>query len=373
MTAVFISYSKKDFQQASALALFLEAQGLTVWWDKSIEPGDDFQLVIHSRLNAARTVVVIWSRNSVTSTWVRAEAAAAMSQDKLIPVRTPDLDHDLIPPPFNLRHTESLDALDKLTDSIRSRMSAPAPRPLLSKQLKYQLLSWAGVIGGSMTILNNIGSFLQLANWAKLLTEYWHQLAGVVFRALAGFFSLRFPEDAVGIFTFIVCMAGAATGARYLGSAHQAHRPKKHLRRSALLVAVTLMAFLIDVLAMPRGLAPFGMFVLIYGYFWGLVRLRGENSRLASVIYAICIATVYGAFFYLFVEGATRKFGLGSPKSDVYVYGLLIAVVLPAYMFFVAGAKPLLLRLVYVAVVVAMVVSLSELSNFYVNFRPSAG
>ena len=50
MADIFISYSKSSWVQTEQLAKELQAQGLTVWWDTSLVPGDRFRNVILSEL-----------------------------------------------------------------------------------------------------------------------------------------------------------------------------------------------------------------------------------------------------------------------------------------------------------------------------------
>jgi hypothetical protein len=40
MSDIFISYSKADHALALKLSVFLEAEGWTVWWDKSLAAAD---------------------------------------------------------------------------------------------------------------------------------------------------------------------------------------------------------------------------------------------------------------------------------------------------------------------------------------------
>ena len=56
-----------------------------MFWDRSIPPGKTFDEVIEAALGAAKCVVVLWSRDSVTSDWVKVEAAEAAKQRILIP------------------------------------------------------------------------------------------------------------------------------------------------------------------------------------------------------------------------------------------------------------------------------------------------
>jgi UDP-N-acetyl-D-mannosaminuronic acid transferase (WecB/TagA/CpsF family) len=43
---VFLSYSKKDFTEALAVASLLQAEGYSVWWDSNLLGGEDFRRVI---------------------------------------------------------------------------------------------------------------------------------------------------------------------------------------------------------------------------------------------------------------------------------------------------------------------------------------
>jgi TIR domain len=70
----------------------LESRGILVWWDDLLLPGDAFAAMIRSKLADAVCVVVVWSRNSVRSEFVLAEAATgydlrtAEGMGRLLPV-----------------------------------------------------------------------------------------------------------------------------------------------------------------------------------------------------------------------------------------------------------------------------------------------
>ena len=101
---VFISYAKGDRSRAAELASILETKGLSVWWDRDITPGRTFDDVIEEALTNARSVVVLWSAESVKSRWVRTEASAAAERDALVPA--------LIEPatiPLEFRRVEAAD------------------------------------------------------------------------------------------------------------------------------------------------------------------------------------------------------------------------------------------------------------------------
>ena len=77
MSDIFVSYASADRDRARAVAQALTDQGWAVWWDRTIPPGRQFDEVIEEALDSARCVVVLWSKASVASQWVKTEAAEA--------------------------------------------------------------------------------------------------------------------------------------------------------------------------------------------------------------------------------------------------------------------------------------------------------
>ena len=86
MSDIFVSYSSGDREFARRFAEGFATQGLSVWWDREIALGTEFDRVIETALNSARCVLVLWSRRSVESSWVRAEAGDGRERGVLVPV-----------------------------------------------------------------------------------------------------------------------------------------------------------------------------------------------------------------------------------------------------------------------------------------------
>jgi hypothetical protein len=105
--ALFLSYAAEDRGTARFVAERLENVGWDVWWDRQLIPGTNFSRRIREQLNAANCVVVLWSRASVDSDWVEAEANIAHRQRKLIPVLIEPVEHD-VPLEFSRLHNVDL-------------------------------------------------------------------------------------------------------------------------------------------------------------------------------------------------------------------------------------------------------------------------
>ena len=104
---VFVSYAREDRSVAEQLAHALSANGLRVWWDRDLVAGSEFTAVIEAQLLGATVVIVLWSADSVRSSFVRDESSRALKQGKLLPVRIEDIE---LPLGFGQLHT--LDLLD---------------------------------------------------------------------------------------------------------------------------------------------------------------------------------------------------------------------------------------------------------------------
>ena len=104
MADVFLSYAREDQRVAEQLARTLEAQGLSVWWDRQIVAGHSFDDVIERELESAAGVIVLWSDASVQSEWVRAEASAAAERGVLVPANIAP-----VRPPLEFRRKQTVD------------------------------------------------------------------------------------------------------------------------------------------------------------------------------------------------------------------------------------------------------------------------
>jgi formylglycine-generating enzyme required for sulfatase activity len=88
---IFLSYASPDRPRVKPLVDALRQQGWSVWWDRTILPGKTWDQVIEAALDDARCVIVLWSRASIQSHWVRTEADEAMRRRILVPALLDDV------------------------------------------------------------------------------------------------------------------------------------------------------------------------------------------------------------------------------------------------------------------------------------------
>lgn len=180
MADIFISYSSADREFARTLTNALTAHGCTVWWDRDIEHGKYFDRVIEQEIQSATVVMVIWSKAGVESDWCRAEALAALEQNKLIPISI-----EQAKPPLRFKHIQtgnfsdwrgdsSAEPLKALCRDLKgyginvSESSAPAPTVIgpptsIGKQRQRSLAIWLSVA----TVLSTAIYLLVAANDAR--------------------------------------------------------------------------------------------------------------------------------------------------------------------------------------------------------------
>jgi serine/threonine-protein kinase len=104
-TDVFVSYKAEDRARLRPLVSALEAEGFTVWWDTHIGGGAHWREDIQEHLDAAKCVIVVWSKRSVgiDGDFVRDEANRARKRGAYLPVRL-----DPVEPPLGFGEVQAI-------------------------------------------------------------------------------------------------------------------------------------------------------------------------------------------------------------------------------------------------------------------------
>ncbi|MBT8147910.1 MAG: alpha/beta fold hydrolase [Gammaproteobacteria bacterium] len=185
MADFFISYASEDRQRVAPIADFLESQGWSVWWDRRLNAGTSFDREIERELDAASCVVVVWSKFSIESDWVRAEAEEGLTRGALVPVLI-----DPVRPPLAFRRIQAQDISGGFNDSAKtdlvkavSRMldspANPAPSPAYDsavnheQEIRYTRSSDRNRLAWTRT--GNGPPLVRVLNWSSNLEREWSQ------------------------------------------------------------------------------------------------------------------------------------------------------------------------------------------------------
>lgn len=143
MNDIFLSYAHEDQQRTIKLAQALEAQGWTVFYDRTLSAGSTWRESIGQVLETAGCVVVVWSKHSIASHWVVEEADDGQMRKVLVPVL-----FDQVRPPIGFRSIQAADLINWKGD-----LADEAFRYLLNSIAK--IIGTPKVIGRQPNVANN--------------------------------------------------------------------------------------------------------------------------------------------------------------------------------------------------------------------------
>jgi TIR domain-containing protein len=179
MADIFLSYANADRDRARELASSLERRGWSVWWDRKIIAGKSFDQVIEHELGTAKSVVVLWSKDSIVSEWVKNEAAVAVERGVLVPAL---VDRVQLPLEFRRKQAADLvgwdgdpshegfqamcDGVGAVIDAIQPTSSTRAPRSSGPSGFKDGRKRWTFAA-------------IALAALAVVFGVYWHRIGAI--------------------------------------------------------------------------------------------------------------------------------------------------------------------------------------------------
>lgn len=91
MADIFVSYATEDRERVAPIIEAIEKAGFSVWWDRKLITGPSYSKAIRDQLDAARCVVVVWTRHSITSDWCLDEANDGLQRAILVPILIDDV------------------------------------------------------------------------------------------------------------------------------------------------------------------------------------------------------------------------------------------------------------------------------------------
>lgn len=191
-TDIFVSYKAEDRPRLLPLITALEEEGFTVWWDTHIGGGSHWREDIQEHLNAAKCVIVVWSKRSVgpEGDFVRDEASHARKRRAYLPVRL-----DEVEPPLGFGEVQAISLKGWKGDRADPRFLALADavhRRIAGEDIAHVHLDHGGhavsrraVVGGSVglaAILAAGGAWIILrqpsANASRIAVLPFENLSG---------------------------------------------------------------------------------------------------------------------------------------------------------------------------------------------------
>jgi serine/threonine-protein kinase len=161
MSDVFVSYKAEDRPRVEPLVDALEADGLSVWWDARVSGGEAWRESIAQHLDAARCVIVVWSKRSTGpgGRFVRDEASHAQQHGSYLPVTI-----DKVQPPLGFGEMQALclsgwkgDSSDPhyraVSACVRSMLGRSAPAPTSDRNRRLAVSRRAALAGGGALVV----------------------------------------------------------------------------------------------------------------------------------------------------------------------------------------------------------------------------
>ena len=171
MTDIFISYASEDRERTRPVASALQARGWSVWWDRDVKAGQAFDQIIEHELETAKSIVVLWSKHSITSDWVKGEAAAAVQRGVLVPALI-----DEVKLPLEFRRRQTVDLIGWQGDTSHAGFQA----------LCDGVAGTAGVtLGSTRNTAENWHAARDARNQRWVLKGRWQTLPGLLMAAAA--------------------------------------------------------------------------------------------------------------------------------------------------------------------------------------------
>jgi len=360
----------------------LEAEGWSVWWDKSLGAADLYRDEIMKQLAAARAVITIWTPNSIRSDWVRAEAGTAKKEGKLIPVKTPDVAYADIPLPFGEMHTENLEATELIRAAVVAQLAKPEIEPsavaLLMKGFQWELLTWFGIIGGAAALFSALSFTLALAPFARRLVDHWKEWTHAFWRWAFGWLGIHLAPEWTPVLSFLLFWSLLTIGqiikvkSTIKNQQGADIEPFPFSWRQALYFSLYLIGMIWLSWRFPEffeGLSFVGRgwsVAFIWSFFPFLVgcffMVRAGKVHAAV---AICLMIVFGIIITLNQLMAMKPSEGLKPTEGIIItlIAMTMVSILPLILLSVASAKAVSRRLIFLAIGLVLLIALNELSR----------
>lgn len=291
------------------------------------------------------------------------------------------LPYDQIPLPFGNLHTTNFDNHEAVVAAVVAQLARPVAPPVVLKKLRYGVLTWFGIVGGALTIVNHWTNFITLSDWAHwlvghfslLMHQFWEQV-GAIFRIrisketsswltlLLFYFSmsyssllsvpnrLEFLQAIRGFWTYLLTIIIVSIMISCMFAYHM----------STLWQAATTLAIIV---------LSFELLFNVYLRERQIILRKAEvgfateslNVFLTLAIYSLLLAIIYPLF--------RSAFDSDAGESVFYCFPIVLLVVMPLLM---VPPTTLRKRAVTIFLMLSFIIGLSEVSKQVEKFRTTA-
>lgn len=173
MARLFLSYARDNVAIAERLVRSLSSVGHDVWYDKRLTPGSAFNDEIEQAIAQCDHVLVLWTDQSVASSWVRDEATVGREAGKLVPLRLGGTS-----PPMGFRQLHTIDIDDWDLDGMLPQTLTAAIGGSSTSSIggAEQTVRFATADDGTTLAWSAIGNgppILKMSNWLNHLEFEW--------------------------------------------------------------------------------------------------------------------------------------------------------------------------------------------------------
>lgn len=187
MVDVFVSYAQEDRLKATAIVELFSTVGWTTWWDRNIAGGEEWSPEILEKVNEAKSVVVLWSRDSTKKEWVIREAQVGVENNTLVPVLLQPASIETPTPEIQAVRLATWtgdrpDELRPLLDAVASKLGVSSPLTSESDEVRFAADRTARAIG-RVEVAQVVFDYCAVAFTHEVLRRGGHRFSQEEFQA----------------------------------------------------------------------------------------------------------------------------------------------------------------------------------------------
>jgi len=309
--------------------------------------------------------------DAMSDIFISYSKADPKKEGKLIPVKTADVAYGDIPLPFGEMHTENVESTDLIRAAVVAQLAKPQVEPTawasLAKGLKWELLTWWGIIGGAITLFVAISTTLKLADWARALVQHWKEWTHAFWTWAFGWLGIHLPPEWTPVLSFLLfgsllTIGQALQFSRVSRSQSSIDKYREHSfklisRHSAFCLLSIGAILVIGVLAsaFASASAPIlGAVIILIGP--QIVIILFAKSKL-QVTFSVLLLFIFSS---IIAYGPLINIDAGPAAGYTWI---LMGSFLPLILLSIAPAKAISRRLIFLALGLLLLIALNELSK----------